>query len=130
MRRRSPASWSPPKPWSPNDRRRKPHRLALLEGWAAWAAAWVTWTSSPGARGSWFGPMAPRLSSDLERYPATDAFERKSHGRSGTSDSGFRYVRVTDRPSYRSFHTGGAPRMSPEGPGNSARTSRAENYVR
>jgi len=28
--------------------------------------------------------MAPRLSSDLERYPAPDAFERKPHGRSGT----------------------------------------------
>jgi hypothetical protein len=29
-------------------------------------------------------------------------------GRSGTSESGFRYVRVTDRPSYRSFHRGEA----------------------
>jgi hypothetical protein len=44
------------------------------------------------------------VSSLPARRREADAFEREPHGRSGTSDSGFRHVRVTDR----SFHTGGA----------------------
>src|SRR4029078_3891962 len=52
--------------------------------------------------------LSSRARSAVSSLPArrrdAHAFEREPHGRSGTSNSGFRYVRVTDRPSYRFFH--------------------------
>ena len=48
-RPRSPASWSPPKPWWPRSRRRRPRcrpAAPVAAAWAAWVA-WATWTSEP-----------------------------------------------------------------------------------